>query len=439
MTGNFIAGTAITDISPKEGVSLGGYPHHPRYNKGVHDPLYAACLYLENKSTRLMIITMDLLSFSKKYVQDVRTELSGKTGISENNIQICCSHSHSAPRATSMFTLDRQDRGLEPDAGFIQELNTKLISTALKAASNTFEARIGLEKGYCGPEQGVGGNRRDPNGLADPEVWTIGVQDSEGKWRAVLVKYALHPTFLHSDNFLVSADYPGYIRKLFSEVLPETIFLFAQGTSGNQSSRYFRSGKTFEEAERVGRAIGKEAYRVLVDMTLESDPVLSVKSVEVDIDIRTFPGRKEIDIEVEKKRREWQDLIKSEASEEDIWNAELRFLGAEDTLSFLLLKEEGKLKPLFGELPAEVVVLRIGNTRIVGLQGETFVEFGMTIRYRSNFSKCFVIELMNGSLPGYAATAQAYAVGGYETGASMLTGRSGDQLVDTAVEMLNEE
>ncbi len=189
----------------------------------------------------------------------------------------------------------------------------------------------------------------------------------------------------------------------------------------------------------MGRAIGKEAYRVLVDMTLESDPVLSVKSVEVDIDIRTFPGRKEIDIEVEKKRREWQDLIKSEASEEDIWNAELRFLGAEDTLSFLLLKEEGKLKPLFGELPAEVVVLRIGNTRIVGLQGETFVEFGMTIRYRSNFSKCFVIELMNGSLPGYAATAQAYAVGGYETGASMLTGRSGDQLVDTAVEMLNEE
>ena len=438
MENYFKAGVAVTEISPKERVSLAGYPHHPRYNKGIHDPLYAACLYLENKNTRILIITMDLLSFSKKYVHRVRLEVSGKTGIPEKNIQISCSHTHSAPRASTMSTLDYQERGQEPDANFVQVLNKKLAAVAVEAVSNTFDARIGIEKGYCGPEQGVGGNRRDSKGLADPEVWTIGVQDMDGKWHVVFVKYALHPTFLHSDNFLVSADYPGYIRKYMSEVLPETVFLFAQGTSGNQSSRYFRSGKTFKEAERVGRAIGKEAYRVLGAMVLDSDPSLFVKSVEVDIDTRDFPSREKMDAEVEKTRKEWQDLKKTDASERDVWNAELRFLGAEDTLSLFLLREEGKLKALVDEFPAEVAVLGIGDTRIVGLQGEVFVEFGKTIQYRSTHPQCFVIGLMNGALPGYAATARAYAEGGYETGASMLTGRSGDQLVEAAVELLNE-
>ena len=67
-----------------------------------------------------------------------------------------------------------------------------------------------------------------------------------------------------------------------------------------------------------------------------------------------------------------------------------------------------------------------------------FVEFGMTIQYRAPFEKCFVIELANGVLPGYAATTSAYVGGGYETGASMLTGRSGDQLVEAAVQLLRE-
>lgn len=83
-------------------------------------------------------------------------------------------------------------------------------------------------------------------------------------------------------------------------------------------------------------------------------------------------------------------------------------------------------------------MIGIGDARIVGLQGEIFVEFGITIQYRAPFDKTFVIELANGSLPGYACTAQAYVQGGYETGASLLTGRSGEQLVEAAVRLLYE-
>ena len=277
-------------------------------------------------------------------------------------------------------------------------------------------------------------------GIADPEVWTIGVQDMDGRWRACLVKYALHPTFLHSDNFFVSADYPGYIRKYFQAAKPDMVFLFAQGTSGNQSPRYFRSGKTFAEAERVGTSIGKEADRVLEGMALSSEVSLLAASTAVDIEVRELPARAEAEARAAELKKEWEEIKASGAPERDVWNAELRFLGGEDTMGYVLMEERGKeLELLVEEMPVEVQVLGIGDVRIVGLQREIFVEFGMTIQYRSPFAKTFVIELANGGLPGYAATAQAYAQGGYETGASLLTGRSGEQLVEAAVKLLHRK
>ncbi len=430
------AGVALADISPKEGVSLGGYPHHPRHNTGVHDPLYAACLYLDDGETRLVIVTMDLLMFSKRYVRTVREAAAAATDVPASNIMICCSHTHSAPRASAMFTMDAVERGQGPDEGFVAATNASLVDLIRSAVSDPFDAAVGVGRGYCGREDGVGGNRRDPMGIADPEVWTIGVKDAAGKWRAVLVKYALHPTFLHSDNLLVSADYPGYIRSRLARTVPEATFLFAQGTSGNQSPRYFRSGKTFAEAERVGGAIATEAQAVLDAMTVSRESKLLARSVETDIELRSLPDRAEAERRAEQARKEWETIAAGGAGERDVWNAELKFLGAEDTLSFVMLRDSGSIDIVSEDLPAEIQVIGIGDARMVCLPGELFVEFGLSIQFRAPFARCFVVELANGVLPGYAVTARACAEGGYEVGASLLTARSGEQLVDAAVELL---
>jgi hypothetical protein len=78
----------------------------------------------------------------------------------------------------------------------------------------------------------------------------------------------------------------------------------------------------------------------------------------------------------------------------------------------------------------------IGDSRIVALQGEIFVEYGMTIQYRSPFVKTFVVEPAKGCLHGYAATAKAHAEGGYESGTSLLTAGTGERLVEAALKLL---
>ena len=61
------AGIALADISPEKGVQMAGYPHCPRPNEGIHDPLYCGALYLDNGRDSITMVTLDLLYFGKKY------------------------------------------------------------------------------------------------------------------------------------------------------------------------------------------------------------------------------------------------------------------------------------------------------------------------------------------------------------------------------------
>ena len=435
MMGRLTAGVAQVDISPVPGIELAGYPHHPRHNQGIHDPLYAGCICLEDESGGVALVCLDLLMYSRREVRALREQVARETGIPAASIMVCCSHTHSGPWTSGR--LDLGQLSLAPDAAYLAELRRKLAALVREAWENRFEARVGVAKGYCGREQGVGGNRHDPREAADPEVWVIGVKDGKGTLRACMTRYALHPTFLHSDNLQVSADYPGCVRRCLADKHPGMVFLFGQGPSGNQSPRYFRAGKTYDEARRVGNAIGEEAARVLSAMDYRDDLRLTVRSAEVDLELRALPTRAEAQRGAAETRAAWEREKSAGRPEPDVWNAELRFLGAEDLLGYVLAVENGE--PLLlrdDELPAEVQVLGIGEARIVGLPGELFAELGMTIQYRAPFDSTLVLELANGCLPGYACTARAYAQGGYEAGTSMLSARAGEQLVETAVKLL---
>ena len=439
MGNELMAGTGIVDISPPKGVELAGYPHFLRHNTGVHDPLYASCLYLSYGGESILVAAMDLLFMSKKYISSLKKSISQKTGVAEENMLFLCSHTHSGPWASGRLDQEALEKDLKPDVGYIEKLLNDIEIMMISAAKDTFEAEIGFGVGKCGSEQGVGGNRRDPNGPCDPQVTVLGVKDMSGKWRACLNGYALHPTFLHGESTVVSADYPGYIRKYLSWAKKDMVLLFGQGTSGNQSSRYFRDGQNFEEACRVGTTIGVEVNRVLDNMTSIDNPRIFVKTKAVDTTLRKLPDIHAAEKSVKAAESQLDELKKQKAKYIDIRNAELKLLGAEDILGYAKLDAQG-IKPelLTDEMPMEVTLAGIGDIRIAGIQGEMFVEYGLEIKERSPYEKTMVYELCNGAAPGYIYTQEALEKGGYETDTSMLDADCGKNIVETAVNLLNE-
>lgn len=438
MTGQLTSGTAIADISPEKGIELAGYPHYPRHNTGVHDPLYAACIYLDNGKEKVVLVSLDLLFFSKKYVKEVREKVSRITDIPEKNIMISCSHTHSGPWAAGRLDIEALEKGLKPDFGYVNALKDKIVEIIVEAYNNTFNAKIGFKKGYCGKEQGVGGNRRDPKGPADPEVCVMVVQDLSGKNKACLVNYALHPTLLHAESTVVSADYPGYIRKYLAEKIPGMNVLFMQGTSGNQSTRYFRNSQTFEEAERIGSLIAMEAERAVKSAKTRNNPDIFVKTANTDIRLRTFPSSEDAKKAVIEAEKRYTELTRSGAPYIDVQNANLKLLGAEDILGYvLMLEKKEKIELLEDEKPAELQVIGIGDARIAGMPGEVFVEYGLEIKRRSPYENTFVVELANGCLPGYVYTKEALEEGGYETDTSMLAPETGNEFVEIILKLIN--
>lgn len=424
------AGMSIIDITPEKGVQLGGYPHCPRPNEGVHDRLYASCMFLDNGTDRVAIVAMDIFFFTKRLCTEIRSKF-------DFDISFTASHTHSAPNTGLVHDFEKNE-GVFVDEAFVSDLVAKVEKIIKEAHDNTFDAEFGSYVGHCGAEQGVGGNRREKGGVCDPSVNILAVRDSDKKIRGILLNYALHPTYLHADNVLVSADYPGGVRNYIHFAFPDAIFMFAQGTIGNQSSRYHRLGQTFEEACRVGTTLGVEIFHCIGKMEFTDKLDIGFKHTFIDLPRRTFASSAEAKPGMEKARERFASL--HDADYITMRNAELDMFGAEDLYYLALEIEDGKAESVYADLlPCEIELITLNDTAIVGTQGELFVEYGLAIKARSKYKKTFVFNLTNGELPGYVYTPDAIGDGGYEVGNSIFAPEAGAETVKAAEKLLNGE
>ena len=66
------AGTARVDITPKVGGPMQGYASRTHGSEGVHDRLSANAMVLDDGSTRVAIVTCDLIGLDRSSVEAIR-------------------------------------------------------------------------------------------------------------------------------------------------------------------------------------------------------------------------------------------------------------------------------------------------------------------------------------------------------------------------------
>lgn len=436
------AGMTRGDITPPKGLELAGYPHYPRNNEGFHDPLYAACMYLNNGKEEVAFVTLDLLFFSKKHVAKARKLAFEKCGI--KNIMISCSHTHSGPWAAGRLDIESLEAGKEQPHEYVESIINTIVNLICDAKENSFDAKFTCGTAICGAESGIGGNRRIPGGPHDPLVSVMAVRD-ENAVRGIMVNYTLHPTFIHEWSNVCTADYPCYLKMQLEEMEPYALTGFAQGASGNQSSRYYRQGESYDEAERVGRTLGKAAHTVIEKATWTNDLPISVASDVVELELRDFGTEEELIKQVEHDEKIYKELYAKYGDSENreeyyLWqNANLKLLGSEDQLGYVRMQKKGiNIELLSDEAPAEIQVIRLGDTLVIGLQGEIFVEYALYIKAVAGFKTVIINELANGCLPGYLYTPESLVTGGYETDTSMLGENFGTHLTEKVLETIKK-
>lgn len=432
-----IAGVCEKNITPDFPTFLTGYPEPlDRYHNDVHDPIKAHCFYLKNRDVRLAIVTLDLCYYAKNRVRQVCAAIEAECGILAANIMISATHTHSGPAPAGIpFGLWDESREMYPH--YLDWVNSQIVAGVREAMLQAFPAEIGFGHGQCGREQNVGGNRRDKDGPADPEVWTIAIRDDTRKVRGILVNYALHPTFLHAESKSLSADYPGYIYDYFQKEDPAVVVGFQMGASGNQSSRHFRSGQTFAEARRVGYALAAEAKRVIGTLTFEADPALAVRHAQLQPALKPIPlleQAREDQQSAQQALQAAQDAGRPYAEQRTL---ECTLIGANRRLTIAQAGSHAYdgYQALF---PFDIMLIGIGAGRIVSVPCEIFVEFGLRLKQESPSRQMYLATVSNGASNGYLFTPSSYAEGGYEPLVSIYAPEAGDQVIDAALRLLHE-
>lgn len=437
------AGVAICDISPQKGVDLGGYPYFYRQNEGIHDPLFGGVLYLHDSDDQdVLLLISDLFYLNKNLSDKLRQHVQEVTGISFSNIIITCSHTHSAPWMVAMFENIDENNQYAPiiDEDYNEFVIKTYAETAKHAIDSCFDSEFSFVKTTCGKADGVGGNRRDPiNGPCDEDLPILLVRDQEQVIRAIFIKYALHPTILHGENKLVSADFPGAIREKLKSVYPEAVFLFAQGTSGDQSPRYFTKNKSFDEVKLFGETIAKKILLAIPKAKYNTHLSLNLLSDDVNLIMKKYQEPAFYSEQLKQLREKEQILIDKKATPVELQNANLAVLGAECNFSNAKKFYEGELTKKFNShAPFMINILLLNEIAYVFLPGEIFSEFGLQIKERSPIKETHIITLSNGDLPGYCVTETELKKGGYEPYNSLLDPISGQKIVEKTLYMLEK-
>ncbi|HRE79501.1 MAG TPA: neutral/alkaline non-lysosomal ceramidase N-terminal domain-containing protein [Opitutaceae bacterium] len=433
-----LAGASVVEITPQGSVFLFGYPHVSRYSTGVHDPLECAALYLRVGDEQTLFLANDLIYFDRDHAREIRERIAKVTGVPTEGIMISATHTHSGPVMTNNLSNSRDSVVPPVDEDYLTWLTERLILAAVEAKKVAQPAELGL---VVAQAKGVGSNRHDPSAESDPEVPVL-VARSTTTQRPLgcMMVYGMHPTVMHEDSTLISADFPGFTRrKLRSGVLGETCpIVYLLGVAGDQSPRHVTHANTFAEAQRIGELLADTITTALETIRYETPKHLRSRNVYLDLIARVFPNPSEALDRLTQTRARYEHLRATHASRQEVRTAECDVFGAEKTTLFSDAIADGRLDAAIRTgSPAEIQIIQIGSWRFVAWPGEFFVEYGLAVKAKAP-PGTFLVTLANGQLQGYIATPKALAQGYYEATNAIFSVDNGPRFVEKTLALLEE-
>ena len=427
------AGISIRDITPKGVVKLGGYPEPAdRCGLHTHDPLYSSAYYLQSDGKEFLLFCNDIIYFNNKDSQDIRRQLAEATGIPYDHILLSATHTHSGPQYGEV-------NGVDPYPEWLAYATKLLIENAKEAMANTFDAKIGYAIDICGKDNGIGGNRHSIDGPCDPRTTVMAIKDMDDKLRGLIVNYSLHPTVIHAESYNYSADFVWGLRTYFTTNYPDAILGFNMGCSGDQSTRFFRHGQTWEEAMRIGSLIGASAHKALLSIVdYDENPVLATASNFIVPPVKTIPSVEEATATWEKAKKDYDDLVASGAPYTECRSMECTLIG---TLMMrrkaIRVANEGVDAVMSYGLPVELRAFRIGKAVFACVSCECFIEIGLQIKAQSPFEYTFISTLTGGDGIGYLVTDKAFDEYCYEANETSFYYGAAKMVAEESLKLVN--
>ncbi|MCK6473806.1 MAG: neutral/alkaline non-lysosomal ceramidase N-terminal domain-containing protein [Planctomycetes bacterium] len=386
--GDWKAGFAKRDVTPHDGVPLGGYGLQPeRTAAGVLDPLFARAIVFDDGTHRAAVVSVDIMSIDDLRARDVRQRIEAATGIPQDAVWIACTHSHSTPTASWR----RQWGAIEP--AYVLRLEAGIVEAAVEAARTAQPVEIGYGSTQV---YGVAVNRVREGGPVDQTLRLFSVrQAASGTPLVAGALFACHPVCMKHNNRCVSADFPGRLVRDLEKEWPGANGVFFQGASGDINPRNLHTG--VDTAQDHGRALSLAACEAWPAIRYQRGGELRFARASCELPLDWGDAEREARAFLEygtiRKGHQW--LTRTNFMQE--W--------ANETLALAAAKPPQVVH-------CEVFALRVGSMIWLGLPAEVYTLIADAVREAAPDRDAWVLGLVNGNI-AYVTDPRDYAEESY--------------------------
>lgn len=434
-------GVAEMNYTPEIGLDLvGNYRGDDYASRGIHDSLYArAIVASDNKGEKVAVMSIDICYLTKEPVEMMRSYIASKTNIKPKNIMIHATHTHSGPKSDLSAPKAKEYLSKAAEAVILADKNIKPTVMGIGRAKEdrvSFNRRLKCIDGttHMCWEKFEPGFVIGPLGQTDPELIALSLSQ-EGKLVGIITNFGCHATTLTGNNWLYSADYPGYVAESIRRVKGDEIVpMYLNGPCGNVTQVDYRIGfpDTYQECQRIGYIVGVTALEAIKSNETIGGSVVAVSREMVPLKRIT----------ISEEQLAWAKGVMKKVEKEGM--PPLQADGIPDAQYAM---DWIKMHDIQDQIDSvEVMVVRIGDLAFVGLPGEVFCEFGIDIKARSPFRNTIVMGLTNDDRE-YFPTKISFTQGpkgftpmitGYETtpGSTLYDVGTGEKLAESAINQL---
>ncbi len=293
---SLLVGIGKSEITPPIGTPSAGYQARSgKGMEGMHDPLLAIALFIDNGDKQIVLCSVDHLGFSYDMVQEVTHQVHQIPSLKNCEIFLGASHTHSGGGAYLNIPPISEALAGSFNSNVRKLYVNKTAEAIIRASEHLTPAKIGI--GY-GQAEGLRFYRASwPENIVPlTDVTVIKITHLNDSPLAILFNTAIHPTVLTSQNLFFSADFVGYARE-FIQANTKAQALFFNGAQGDINPVIFDDDKRFHASEILGQSLAKEVTKIADQIQISEHLDIQTKKFSYFIEPKETPFGLKLPIE----------------------------------------------------------------------------------------------------------------------------------------------